>query len=277
MSPETFEGVFHRPVDVFAFGVLLWEVFARRQPFAGAGDLTALADLVYDAGERVPLLSTWPAELQDLVRACLRTDPKARPTLDGVLRQLRVLKGVVHTAQLPLPSPVGECKIVGVLVAADGKAAAVTAVDPLRAASVLKRHGLSGGLTPVAATTSPLADGYGVYTDGSSGAAASVGPALEQFVTLLVEDKQLPLSAAEQNRTGEDCDACQALKRMLSDKDKLIRELGDKDKLHIREMGDKDKLIRELGDQDKLHIRELGDKEVELRLLRERIQELILA
>ena len=89
-------------VDVWSFGVTLWEIMERKRPFEGATSVAVEAmwlnnpyqarlppvkvpESVDAAGKRVI------RGLSDLIEECTRVDPMARPSFGAVLRRLRTL------------------------------------------------------------------------------------------------------------------------------------------------------------------------------------------
>ncbi|KAL4447908.1 hypothetical protein ABPG75_005127 [Micractinium tetrahymenae] len=62
-------------VDLYSFGVLLWEIVTGERPVRGA--------------LRMPRPDECPADIADLILACGEPDPAARPTAAEVLRRLR--------------------------------------------------------------------------------------------------------------------------------------------------------------------------------------------
>jgi serine/threonine protein kinase len=85
------------PVDVFAFGMLLYEMATRTRPFAGVDSL-AVGDMV-KAGQRPDLAQvaatgslserTAAATLAGLIEGCWHHSPKQRPGMLAVLLQLQ--------------------------------------------------------------------------------------------------------------------------------------------------------------------------------------------
>lgn len=70
MSPELFQNKpFNKKVDVFAFGVLLWEIYTQEIPWAQT-PITDIRDKVVN-GDR-PAIPTYslPREISDLIRRC---------------------------------------------------------------------------------------------------------------------------------------------------------------------------------------------------------------
>jgi serine/threonine-protein kinase len=80
--------------DIFAFGVTVLELAARRHPFAacGARDVFAL----YAAGRTVavpPMLH--PPPLRALVARCVQLQPNARPTAQQLVDELSAIRGAL--------------------------------------------------------------------------------------------------------------------------------------------------------------------------------------
>lgn len=88
MAPELFRGeACSLPSDVYAFGVTLWEMYAREQPY-GAFELSELRDKVVN-GERPPIPLTCPRHVGQLLKECWNADADNRPTILEVLKQIR--------------------------------------------------------------------------------------------------------------------------------------------------------------------------------------------
>ncbi|MER5887085.1 serine/threonine-protein kinase [Streptomyces sp. NPDC001941] len=98
MSPEQVRGERVGPAsDVFSLGAVLAYAATGRQPFgeSGSGAHSMMFKIVGDE----PDLTALPAELDGLVRACLRKDPGARPPADQLAQHL-------ETTDPWLPAPV---------------------------------------------------------------------------------------------------------------------------------------------------------------------------
>ena len=94
-APELLRGLrYGPPVDVYALGIVLWEIWTGKRPFE---DVPAAAMLFRVAveGLRPPLPPSMPKGLCSLLRRCWSSSPEARPTAEQVQAQLRsVLQGL---------------------------------------------------------------------------------------------------------------------------------------------------------------------------------------
>lgn len=107
MAPELF---MNRPcsrrTDIFSFGVVLWEMFARRIPFPD----TTNQDIIrrVRAGEREPIVAGTPDAYADLIQACEAHKPKNRPRsarlVATLFRQLKPREIVFEMSQSPIDS-----------------------------------------------------------------------------------------------------------------------------------------------------------------------------
>lgn len=89
MSPEAvLEGDFSTKSDVWAFGVLMWEVFTHGEmPHGGQADDEVLADL--QAGKaRLPQPEGCPSKLYRLMQRCWAPNPKDRPSFSEIASTL---------------------------------------------------------------------------------------------------------------------------------------------------------------------------------------------
>jgi predicted Ser/Thr protein kinase len=101
LAPETLErGDYTEASDIYSFGMVLWEIVTGKQPYADKKEADIISYVV-DKGQR----ETFPAEMPDvyqkLIQQCWQADPRQRPVLTDILRQLE--------AYQPRPaSPSGE-------------------------------------------------------------------------------------------------------------------------------------------------------------------------
>ncbi|KAG2501064.1 hypothetical protein HYH03_000883 [Edaphochlamys debaryana] len=101
MAPEQFEG---RPVgekvDVYAFGVTLWECLTGEQPWAELQNPMQVIFVVGVQCQRPPLPPTTPPDLAALIAACWADDPAARPAFVEVIGALRGLLAAAEAGRL---------------------------------------------------------------------------------------------------------------------------------------------------------------------------------
>ena len=95
MAPELLNGAPNSiESDMYAFGLTLWEVYARADPYEGL-DVKAVVAGVKDtacAQEMRPVLPPKiPAEIAVLIKSCWHQDPSCRPKANEVGRTLKTL------------------------------------------------------------------------------------------------------------------------------------------------------------------------------------------
>jgi serine/threonine protein kinase len=95
MSPELLRG--QRPTkmsDVYAFGITMWEVLARREPYAGLHPLYTRAEvlaMVRDGALRPDMEGIQRQDLLRLTQECWAEEPAARPTFEALEARLQPL------------------------------------------------------------------------------------------------------------------------------------------------------------------------------------------
>lgn len=90
MAPELLNNKpFSKKADVYAFGLVMWEMFMRQIPFDGWTATDIKAAII--GGERPDRLTSYdaPELIRDLVTACWAQDPSERPDFAEMERQLR--------------------------------------------------------------------------------------------------------------------------------------------------------------------------------------------
>ncbi len=100
MAPEQAQGKkCDARVDVFAFGVLVYELLTGRAAFKGDTPMERVASVLRDEPPPLePGATESPEELRTLVKACLAKDPNGRPANGAaLLAALRVASAPTHT------------------------------------------------------------------------------------------------------------------------------------------------------------------------------------
>eukprot|EP00177_Eucheuma_denticulatum_P003292 GFKZ01005946.1.p1 GENE.GFKZ01005946.1~~GFKZ01005946.1.p1 ORF type:complete len:1197 (+),score=199.39 GFKZ01005946.1:23-3592(+) len=76
--------------DVFSFGILLWEMVARKLPYFGMQPMQ-VAIAVLQQGMRPPMPAKCPVPLAKLMRACWDSDPNRRPSFAQLVEALEAM------------------------------------------------------------------------------------------------------------------------------------------------------------------------------------------
>ena len=93
MAPEVArEAHYNQSVDVYSFGILLWELCSAEKPFYGYSSNKHMQQVVI-GGERPSMdsnhTSHWPANLQWLMNHCWSPFPITRPSFSVILEILQ--------------------------------------------------------------------------------------------------------------------------------------------------------------------------------------------
>ncbi len=88
MAPEQLERMaYSRASDVFAFGVLLYEIFARSAPWPGLANVNVITQVVM--GKRMELPKSIPHEVREAMKQCWAQEAAERPKITAVVDELR--------------------------------------------------------------------------------------------------------------------------------------------------------------------------------------------
>ena len=88
MAPEVLAGrKYGSSADVYSYGIVMWEIAARCEPWSDVEDdffLDALLKLILDE-KRPPVNELWPRSYVALMRQSWATEPQNRPTFAQIV------------------------------------------------------------------------------------------------------------------------------------------------------------------------------------------------
>ena len=89
-APEVLGGEPNTPAsDVYSFGIVMWEVFSRKEPYDGfEGDASDAMEQIVLEGLRPDKLTTVSPDIMALMESCWQHDPAARPDFEALLSTL---------------------------------------------------------------------------------------------------------------------------------------------------------------------------------------------
>lgn len=89
MAPEVFEGSnYSEKCDIFSWGIILWEVLARKKPFDECGGPAFRIMWAVHNGTRPPLLQNCPKEIESLMTKCWSKNSNERPSMAEIEEQM---------------------------------------------------------------------------------------------------------------------------------------------------------------------------------------------
>lgn len=88
MAPEIINSErYDLKADVFSYGMMLWEMAAKRVPFQGLNQVSIAKKI--SNFDRPSIPKTVPPPLANLINACWSHDPKSRPTFTQIISRMR--------------------------------------------------------------------------------------------------------------------------------------------------------------------------------------------
>eukprot|EP00002_Diphylleia_rotans_P016600 TRINITY_DN322_c0_g2_i1.p1 TRINITY_DN322_c0_g2~~TRINITY_DN322_c0_g2_i1.p1 ORF type:complete len:2542 (+),score=316.64 TRINITY_DN322_c0_g2_i1:99-7724(+) len=93
MAPEVIEGNEYRlPADVYSYGVIMWEIMTRKEPYYEVENPISVAVQVSKDGLRPSFTADIPVSIRDIIERCWTQDPMCRPSFTQLLRDLSMLR-----------------------------------------------------------------------------------------------------------------------------------------------------------------------------------------
>lgn len=88
MAPESaLRKAYTEKVDVYSFGILIWQMARDKVPFKGLTKEEFLRQ-ISAGGERPKLDSSWPAAFSSLLTRCWHSDPLQRPSFSAIVDEI---------------------------------------------------------------------------------------------------------------------------------------------------------------------------------------------
>lgn len=97
MAPEVISsGNYTEKADVYSFGIILWEMIARKIPFYGMNGVQCSV-AVSTQGLRPEIPMNTPPDIAKLIRTCWDVDPDLRPSFDQIVKELKTIRNNLIT------------------------------------------------------------------------------------------------------------------------------------------------------------------------------------
>ncbi|XP_072043654.1 uncharacterized protein [Amphiura filiformis] len=101
MAPEILRGneqgrgIYSKPSDIYAYGMVTLEIVTRKPPFEGMEWQTVAFQVCQGVRPKIPLQC--PLHLSQLIQHCWRDDPKSRPTIEDIKEGLHNISETTTT------------------------------------------------------------------------------------------------------------------------------------------------------------------------------------
>jgi len=94
-APEVIKGEkYSEKADVYSFGIIMWEVITRKQPFAGRNFMGVSLDVL--EGRRPQIPGDCPEAVAKMVKKCWHNKPHKRPSMEELVAFFDGLLGSDH-------------------------------------------------------------------------------------------------------------------------------------------------------------------------------------
>jgi len=92
MAPETIsDGKASEKVDIYAYGIILWELYTEVRPYEGVGPFQIMYKVINE-GLRPEIPSDCPPRYAALIEKCIQLEPNARPSFKEIISELKTLQ-----------------------------------------------------------------------------------------------------------------------------------------------------------------------------------------
>ena len=100
MAPELLDNqAYNNSVDVYSFGIVMWECLTRDEPFRGHSPMQIVATLLRGERPKLPSSPALPSSYVRLLTECWATQPERRPSFSAALDRLVGIAQAMRAAE----------------------------------------------------------------------------------------------------------------------------------------------------------------------------------